>query len=83
MLKTILSMFLHLPQAIAEDEKLFGFHSSLARPDEGNIPGFPSTPGNRCHVLIRTALANLAFEFMKPETFPETCSSKLLHSGPS
>ena len=53
MLKTILSMFLHLPQAIAEDVKLLGFHASLARPDEGNIPGFPSTPGNRCHVLIK------------------------------
>ena len=32
---------------VAEDEALAGFHASLADPKEGNIPGFPQTPGNR------------------------------------
>ena len=36
-----------LPQDVAEDEALAGFHASLADPKEGNIPGFPQTPGNR------------------------------------
>jgi len=31
---------------VAEDEALAGFHASLADPKEGNIPGFPQTPGN-------------------------------------
>ena len=60
-----------IPQAIAEDERLLGFHASLASPGEGNIPGFPSTPGNRCHILIETkfitAPANLAFELLKQQ----------------
>ena len=34
-------------QAIADDERLLGFHASLASPDEGNIPDFPTMPGNR------------------------------------
>ena len=34
-------------QAIKEDKKLAGFHASLASPEEGNIPGFPQSPGNR------------------------------------
>ena len=36
-------------QAIKTDERLAGFHASLANPKEGNIPGFPKTPSaNRC-----------------------------------
>ena len=38
------------PQDIEADEKLAGFHASLANPKEGNIPGFPQTPGNRQHI---------------------------------
>ena len=37
------------PQDIEADERLVGFHASLANPGEGNIPGFPKTPGNRLH----------------------------------
>ena len=57
-----------IPQAIAEDERLLGFHASLSSPDEGNIPGFPATPGNRCHMIeteIITAPANIAFDIVK------------------
>ena len=35
-------------QEVEEDEKLKGFHASLADSERGNIPGFPETPGNRC-----------------------------------
>ena len=35
-------------QAIEGDKQLAGFHASLANAEEGNIPGFPKTPGNRC-----------------------------------
>ena len=35
------------PQAVSDDPKLVGFHASLASREEGNIPGFPSTPGTR------------------------------------
>jgi len=34
-------------QAIEEDEKLAGFHASLANTEEGNIPGFPQNAGDR------------------------------------
>jgi len=37
----------HSDKDVAEDEALAGFHASLADPKEGNIPGFPQTPGNR------------------------------------
>ena len=51
-----LHMLIFVPQAIAEDERLLGFHASLASPDEGNIPGFPATPGNRCCISIETKI---------------------------
>ena len=28
-----------------------GFHASLADAEEGNIPGFPETTGNRCRIF--------------------------------
>lgn len=34
-------------QAVQEDQKLIGFHASLADPGQGNIPGFPASPGSR------------------------------------
>jgi len=34
-------------QEVEEDEKLKGFHASLADSERGNIPGFPETPGNK------------------------------------
>jgi len=34
-------------EEVEEDDKLKGFHASLADPERGNIPGFPETPGNR------------------------------------
>lgn len=37
-------------QAIEADERLKGFHASIADPDQGNIPGFPETPGTMSHL---------------------------------
>ena len=37
-------------QEVEEDEKLKGFHASLADSERGNIPGFPETPGNKCNI---------------------------------
>merc|ERR1712037_719329 len=37
-------------QEVEEDEKLKGFHASLADSERGNIPGFPETPGNKLNL---------------------------------
>jgi len=46
-------------QEVEEDEKLKGFHASLADSKRGNIPGFPETPGNR--VQLTDTLTSIIF----------------------
>ena len=83
------NVILFTSQAIAEDERLLGFHASLASPGEGNIPGFPKTPGNRCHMSIKMIqllkYANLTFESIKQHLSrsPKHCNYNFIILGTS